>query len=146
MKFKINQCSYDIKKFIKDNICTEFNIDYWDEWLENQDYDCLKIKPNILISVEEKNKLIGICGVKVLNKQECYFNSFYVIKEYRNKGIGSKIFNMCMEYVIKNGYKKIILSVDPKFKIAKQFYEKNGFNFNYYDEEKQELYYYKYLE
>ncbi|MBR1540628.1 MAG: hypothetical protein IJ629_05680 [Clostridia bacterium] len=60
MEYKINECNYDIKKYIKDNICKEFNIDYWDEWLDNQDYDELKVKPNMLVSVEENNDLIGI--------------------------------------------------------------------------------------
>ena len=69
MEYKINNCNYDIKKFIRDNICLEFNIDYWDEWLDEQDYDRLKEKPNLLISVEEKNNLIGTCGIKVINNE-----------------------------------------------------------------------------
>ena len=73
-------------------------------------------------------------------------NTFYVKKEYRNKGIGNKIFNMCLENAMKNHYKKITLCIDPKFEVAKRIYEKNGFIFNYYDKEKNELYYYKYLD
>ena len=145
MEFKINQCQYDLKSFIKDNICKEFNIDYWDKWLEQQEYDLLQKYPNILISVEEDNTLIGICGVRVLNEKECYLNSFYVKKEYRNKKIGTKIFNMCMDYIIKNKFQKIILTVDPKFIIAQKFYENRGFIFNYLDKKNQELHYFKYL-
>ena len=52
MIYKINDCNYDIKKFIKDDICKEFKIDYWDECLDEQDYESLKKKPNFLISVE----------------------------------------------------------------------------------------------
>ena len=142
MEFKINECDYDIKNFIKD-ICSEFNIDYWDEWLENQDYDSLKVKPNILVSAEEDNKLIGIGAVKVINDEECYFNTFYVKKEYRNKGIGNKIFDICMNYIKSNGYKKIKLCIDPKFEVAKSMYEKKGFIFDYIDKENPEIYYYK---
>ena len=80
MEYKINDCNFDIKKFIKDNICKEFNIDYWDEWLEQQDYDCLKSSPNILISVEDKNRLVGIGAVKEINSNECSFNTFYIDK------------------------------------------------------------------
>ncbi|MCR5186772.1 MAG: GNAT family N-acetyltransferase [Clostridia bacterium] len=145
MEYKINECNYDIKKFIKDNICKEFNIDYWDEWLEKQDYECLKISPNILISVEDNNSLIGIGAVKSINNYECDFNTFYVKSDFRNKGIGNKIFDMCLEYIEKNGYKKITLCVDPKFVVARKIYEKNGFIFDYFDEEKQELYYHKYI-
>ena len=145
MEIKINQCKYNIKEFIKNIICEEFKIDYWEEWLEEQDYNALQKEPNILISVEDKNSLIGICGVKIINKDECYFNSFYIRKDYRNQKIGTKIFDMCMQYVINNKYKKAFLTVDPKFLIAIKFYEKNGFIFDYFDKKRQELYYYKYL-
>ncbi len=143
MKFKINECKYDIKEFIKNNICTEFKIDYWDEWLEEQDYNSLQKSPNILISVEENNDLIGTCAVKEITKEECSLNTFYIKKEYRNKGIGKKIFDMCMEHIKENGYKKVILTVDPKFEVAKKFYEKNGFIYKSKNEKIQELYYYK---
>ena len=145
MEYKINDCNYDIKCFIKENICKEFNIDYWNEWLENQDYKLLQKSPNYFVSVEDDNSLIGICAVKKINQDECNLNTFYIRKEYRNKGIGKKLFNMCMEYIKENKYKKITLCVDPKFEIAKVFYEKNGFKFDYYDEDRYELNYYKEL-
>ena len=145
MEYKINKCNHNIKKFIKDIIHQDFNIDYWDEWLDEQDYDCLQVSPNLLISVEDGDNLIGICAVKILNNKESYLNSFYIRKEYRNKGIGNKIFNMCMEYIVENGYEKITLCVDSRFEIAKKMYENRGFIFNYFDREKQELWYYKYI-
>ncbi|MBR1540629.1 MAG: GNAT family N-acetyltransferase [Clostridia bacterium] len=64
-----------------------------------------------------------------MNDKECYFNTFYVKRNYRNKGIGNKIFDICMNYIISNGYKKITLSIDPKFEIAKKIYEKKWFCF-----------------
>ncbi len=146
MKYKINECNYDIKKFIKENICEEFKIDYWDDWLDKQDYNSLQIKPNILVSAEIENNLVGTCSIKIINNKECYLNSFYVKKEYRNRGIGNKLFNLCMDYAKESNCKKITLSVDPKFTIAKAFYEKRGFIFDYYDEQRQELNYYKYIE
>lgn len=141
IEYKINSCKYDIKNFIKNIAVNEFNINYWNEWLENQEYDKLQEKPNILISAEQDNKLIGICSIKELSKDECILNSFYVEKTRRNKGIGSKIFNMCEDYA--NKYKKIILCVDPNFKDAITFYEKRGYIFDYYDDNLKELYYYK---
>ena len=52
---------------------------------------------------------------------------------------------MCMDYIIKNKFQKIILTVDPKFIIAQKFYENRGFIFNYLDKKNQELHYFKYL-
>ena len=140
MEYKINSCNYDIKEFIK-KIINEYSIDYWDEWLKEQDYGILMIKPNILVCVEESNKLIGICAVKELNKDVCIMNTFYVDKDYRKKGIGSKLFDMCEEYAKK--YKRINLCVDPNFKEAIKFYENRGYIFDYSDLDRNEIYYYK---
>ena len=141
IEYKINSCKYNIKDFIKGIAINEFNIDYWDEWLEKQEYNRLQEKPNILISAEQGDKLIGICSIKELSKDECLLNSFYVEKKSRNKGIGSKIFNMCEDYA--NKYKKIILCVDPNFKDAIKFYENRNYIFDYYDDNIKELHYHK---
>ena len=93
IKYKINSCKYNIKDFIKDIVINEFNIDYWDEWFEKQEYNRLQEKPNILISAEQGDKLIGICSIKELSKDECLLNSFYVEKNSRNNFfVSSKIF------------------------------------------------------
>ena len=142
MEFKINSCDYDIKEFVKRIIKNDFNINDWDEWLDEQDYDSLQEKPNYLASVNN-NELIGTCSIKRIDDENCYLNTFYVKKENRNKGIGTKLFNMCMEHVLSNNYKKIIIHVDPRFTSAKRFYEKNGFILDYYDKEMNELNYHK---
>ena len=97
------------------------------------------------MSVEDNNNLVGVGAVKIINNEECCFNTFYVKSNYRNKGIGSKIFDICMKYIERNGYKKIILSIDPNFEVAKRMYERNGFILDYYNEERRELNYYKYI-
>ena len=132
IEYKINSCKYNIKDFIKDIAINEFNINYWNEWLEEQEYNILQEEPNILISAEQDDKLIGICSIKELSKDDCLLNSFYLEKKSRNKGIGSKIFNMCEDYTSK--YEKIVLCVDPKFKDAITFYEKRNYIFDYYDD------------
>ena len=141
IEYKINSCKYDIKDFIKIIALNEFNIDYWNEWLEKQNYDELSIKPNILVSAEEDNKLLGICSIKELSKDECLLNSFYVKKFYRNKGIGSKLFNICEDHASK--YKKIVLCADPNFKDAILFDKKRNYIFDYYDDNRKELHYHR---
>lgn len=145
MNFAEGYCKYDIKKFIK-TICEEYKIDYWDEWLENQAYDLLQKRPNYLVSADDEKGLVGLCAVKHINSKECYLNTFYVRKDYRNKQVGTNLFEMCMNHIIKNGYSKILVCIDPNFEIAKNMYEKRGFIFDYYDEEARELWYYKYIE
>ena len=143
MQYRINSCNFSIKEFIREIAVNEFGIDYWNEWLEEQDYNILKMTPNLLISVEENNRLIGICSIKKIDDERCYLNSFYVKKEFRNKGIGNKLFDMCLKYAKNNNYKKVLLSVDPNFKQAIEIYQKKNFIFDYFDEERQELWYYK---
>ena len=145
MEYKVNSCNYDIKEFIK-KIKEEFEIDYWDEWLEEQDYDLLKINPNMLFSCEDNNKLIGICSIKYIDNNKCYLNSFYVDKDYRNKGIGEHLYNLCEKYAKDNNLKEIDLVVDPHFEDAIKFYEKRNYIFDEYDDERKELHYHKILE
>ena len=142
MEFKFNSCDYDIKEFVKKIIKDDFNINDWDEWLEEQDYNSLQEYPNYLVSAEN-NDLIGTCSIKKIDDYNCNLNTFYVKKEYRNKGIGTKLFNMCIDYVLNNNYKRIIIHVDPRFTGAKRFYENNGFILDYYDKEMNELNYHK---
>ena len=141
IEYKINSCKYNIKDFIKDIAINEFNIDYWNDWLEEQEYDILQEEPNFLASAEQDGKLIGICSIKELSKDECLLNSFYVEKKSRNQGIGSKLFNMCEDYAKK--YNKILIIVDPKFKDAIKFYEKRNYIFDNYNDNRKELYYHK---
>lgn len=141
IEYKTNSCKYDIKDFIKKIIINEFNIDYWNEWLDEQEYDKLQEEPNILISAEQDDKLVGICSIKELTSNECLLNSFYVDKSLRKKGIGTKLFKMCEDYASK--YKKIVLCVDPSFKDAINFYENRGYIFDYYDDNRKELHYHK---
>ena len=142
MEYKINSCTYNIKNFIS-AITQEYNINYWDEWLEKQDYTLLMQEPNIFVSCEENNELIGICSIKIISSDNAYLNSFYVIKEYRNKGIGTKLYNMCENYVENNNYRRIDLVVDPNFKEAIEFYKNRNYIYDGYDEKKKELHYHK---
>lgn len=145
MEYKINLCKYDIKKFI-DTIAKEYNINYWDKWLQEQNYDILMQKSNIFVSCEEDDKLIGICSIKITFDNNAYLNSFYVAKEYRNKGIGTKLYDICENYAKDNNYKRIDLVVDPNFKEAIRFYEKRNYIFDRYDDKRKELYYHKNIE
>lgn len=142
MNYYINTCKYNIRDFIKEIITNEFNIDYWNEWLDKQDYEVLKVTPNILVSCEENDKLIGICAIKFIDNK-AYLNSFYVLKEYRNKGIGTELYNRCENYAKDNNYERIDIKVDPHFKDAIKFYEQRRYIFDKYDDEQKELYYHK---
>ncbi len=141
IEYKINSCKHNIKDFIKDIVINEFNINDWNEWFEEQEYDKLQQKPNYLVSAEKDDTLIGICSVKELSKDECLINSFYVKKSSRKNGIGSTLFKMCEDYA--NKYKIITLCTDANFKDAIKFYENRNYIFDYFDNSRNELYYHK---
>ncbi len=64
-----------------------------------------------------------------LENSEVYLDLIYIEPEYRNKGIGTLFINNLISLTEKNGLKRIKLHVDPKNFIARNFYEKLGFEY-----------------
>ena len=75
----------------------------------------------------ENDKLVGTIGLCELSLDVGYFVRFYVDKNYRRKGIGSKLFFTLIEFAKKNNYKKIILTTSSHQEAANRFYVKMGF-------------------
>lgn len=61
------------------------------------------------IVFERKNDQNKLIGCALVNKNTILL--LIVDKDYRNQGIGESLLNECENYIIKNGYKKIILGV-----------------------------------
>lgn len=80
---------------------------------------------------EDMNKVIGTIGY--YNQQEDVAEAswvawFVVDKDYRNKGIGSKLFSFILNKVKKKGkkYLRLYTSTSPLEKNAQGFYERRG--------------------
>lgn len=57
-----------------------------------------------------------------------YIDDLCIKKEYRNKGIGTQLFQYVKEYALANHYYNITLNVNVKNINAVKFYEKMGLN------------------
>lgn len=85
-----------------------------------------KNKGNFWIAVET-DKVVGTIALSDYGKNRGYLERFYVAKELRRQGLGSKLFSVLLEFAKSNGYKEIFLSTQEDRVSAKSFYAKNGF-------------------
>lgn len=84
-------------------------------------------KDAIFIAVKD-NCIVGmVVGEKLSNI--CYLiKDIFVEEEYRHIGIGKRLIEAIENYARKKDYKRIILNCYEFNKVAKGFYENEGFN------------------
>lgn len=74
----------------------------------------------------DSGKLIGTIGLREMGRGIGHFTRFYVDKNYRRKGIGSKLYFTLIEFAKKNNYEKIFLATASDQEAANKFYVKMG--------------------
>ena len=92
-------------------------------------------KHSILIVLEDNNKLAGYgCGRIYGGVWGTKFHIWYLFveKDYRKKGLGTKIIKKMIEFAKSRRVKKIALDVNPTNHIAQKLYEKLGFKVDKY--------------
>ncbi|MDD4332649.1 MAG: GNAT family N-acetyltransferase [Patescibacteria group bacterium] len=81
-------------------------------------------------TIKDRNKIIGICGLKIWPSRQAEIISLWVNKNYRKNGWGRELIKKCIEKGKEHGIKEFFaLSTSPKF------FEKIGFscvNFSYF--------------
>jgi N-acetylglutamate synthase-like GNAT family acetyltransferase len=103
------------------NVLTElFGKTIIKKWENLSDY-------TIFIVAEDNNKLIGTIALKNMGESTGKLKRMYTIKEYRNRGIGQKMFDKVVKFAKKNNFKRIVLSTEKRLVAANNFYRKNGF-------------------
>ena len=87
--------------------------------------------------IEEDEKVIGEITVSYKNDEletetipnkRVYLQAFRVDKKYQGQGLGQKLINYCIGYLIKKGYTQFTIGVEDDNEIAKHIYFKLGFN------------------
>ena len=97
------------------------------------DKDLLDIRNHYLNNQGEflvaliNNKVIGIGGLRKVDKLTCEIKRMRVNVNFQRKGIGTLILKKLIEKACEFGYKRIILDTSENQKSAKQLYEKYGF-------------------
>lgn len=118
----------EIIEFIKGVAINEFGFEEWREYLDHKSFEPYKeYGSKFWIVLNSEDKIIGTCGGLREDEDVIKLNSFYMSHDYREHGLGSKVYKLMLEYVKECNYKTIILCTYKEFKIAIKFYEKRGF-------------------
>ena len=129
--------SYDIGQILK------ITTTLWEEegiYPKEQLYSV--IKDNLSYCIKITGEIIGVCLVQRKKKKNEGDIFLIAVKEkYRNKGLGYKILNYCIQNAKREGIKKFSLHVSANNEIAIKLYKKLGFEIiqiidNYYHSKK----------
>lgn len=126
-------CNHLLTELIKSESKTDSNINpnfIVENWFEER---YLK-KDNALFVAVLDQKIVGYCYIRIttldgtLNfSREALLDGLFVLEEYRNKKIGTKLVKSAKEWAIKNDVKYLNLSVLENNKSALALYAKEGF-------------------
>ena len=109
---------YDLKKTTKEYLTNHLNKDLY------------------IFIVKDNNNIIATCGIQIINTlpqcndngKEGYICNVFTKKEFRNKGIQSKILKKCIQFAKESKISSLRLSSDNE--IAINMYKKFGFSFD----------------
>lgn len=98
----------------------------WEEM--NSDKDNLAY-----VKVNNSGKTIGFIQFKAIELSNSFFSEkygfireFWIAKEYRSKGFGTRLLNSCELYFKEKGISQIVLTTDT----AEEFYISKGYSVN----------------
>lgn len=77
--------------------------------------------------LDDDGKIVGTIGLHRLSEDACYFLRFYLHKDYRGKGWGSKLWHHRAEWLKRWNYKKAYATSNEKFVDAIRFYDTHGY-------------------
>lgn len=77
--------------------------------------------------IKDKGKIIGTIAIKNKGNGIAGLKRFYVDKNYRGKGYGSKLADKAINFCRKKKFKKIILDTWSNLDRAMKLYERRGF-------------------
>ena len=99
------------------------------EQFEKEEIDVFVIEDNgNFIGEITVNYVSHELETETIPNQRVYLEAFRVDKKYQGQGLGQKLINYCIEYLIKKGYTQFIIGVEDNNEIAKHIYFKLGFN------------------
>jgi len=97
-----------------------------DKWLDKLHHD-IKTNKKCIFCAYMGNKLVGNIIVKNTDTSILEIKNIYVDKNWRKKGIGTKLLKYVEDYAIKRGYKWIKVEVPCSEKECVDFFKKNGY-------------------
>lgn len=86
-------------------------------------------KPREIFLLAKENKRIVACaGLKELSKTEALIKRFYVVKDFRGRGLADLMLEKIKKFAKEKKYKSIVLDVPHDNLRAKRFYQRHGFS------------------
>lgn len=90
-------------------------------------YNVLDEIKNVVLYFDEE-KAVACGAFKFYENEICEIKRMFVRKDFRNKGIASKVLMELEKWSKEEGYKKAILETSKKQLSAVALYKKNGFS------------------
>lgn len=93
----------------------------------------LKSNNSFIIVAEQNKKIIGILKAEVRERlfylpiKEGFISEFYIMPEYRRKGLGKELLKFSIEKLKEKGAEIVTAEFPTQNKIASDFYAKQGF-------------------
>ncbi len=82
---------------------------------------------NFWYAIDDNGKIVGSVGLKKIDATKGEIKKFFVIKEYRGKGVAQKLMNALFSASKKHGFKTLYLGTVDTLRAAHKFYDKYGF-------------------
>ncbi len=82
---------------------------------------------NFWYAIDNNGRIIGSIGLKKIDSVTGEIKKFFVVSEYRGKGVAQKLMGTLLKAAAKNGFNSLFLGTVDKLKAAHKFYNKYGF-------------------
>ena len=124
-----------IDEFIKLKNLFPDNEEMWNKY-KNKRLKQLKKQEIDVFVIEDNEKFIGEITVnyksheletETIPNKRVYLEAFRIDKQWQGQGLGQKLINYCIDYLIKIGYTEFTIGVEDDNEIAKHIYFKLGF-------------------
>jgi len=74
-----------------------------------------------------ENRIVGFLGLNIVDNCVCKLNDIIILPEYRQRGYGEELLELCKRKAVELGCTKITLGMIEDNKKLKDWYIKNGF-------------------
>ena len=111
-----------IDEFVKLKNLFPDNEEMWNKY-KNKRLKQLKKQEIDVFVIEDNEKFIG----EIIPNKRIYLEAIRIDKQWQGQGLGQKLINYCIDYLIKIGYTEFTIGVENDNEIAKHIYFKLGF-------------------
>jgi GNAT superfamily N-acetyltransferase len=132
--------SEEVKEFISDIIINEFKFKLEFDTLDSDilaieeiynksDRRCFWVAESIAANKIQRQKIVGTTAVRNLKQFEstCELKRMYVLKEFRQLGLGQKLLDIAIDFAKSVGYSRMVLDSSKMLHVARALYLKKGF-------------------